>query len=309
MVTPKISSIRIHPLKSGRALDASEAVVEPWGLAGDRRWMLVRPDGRHLSQREDPRLGRFHAAPSPDGGLTVDLVDPLGTLGTPPKPLQVAAPSPEQGRPLVPVRVHSSPTEATEAAPEAHAWFRGLLGEDVRLVHMDDPRRRLADPVYAGPGRPVSFADGYPLLVTTAASLAALNEAIGGDHPEDPEREAKGAAVPMARFRPNLVVDGTGPWAEDGWRRIRVGGPDGVVFRVVKPCERCVMTTTDQETGERRGPEPLRALARHHRLAGALIFGQNLVPEPADGGAPGSGPIGTVRLGDAVEVLETAEGD
>jgi hypothetical protein len=307
MPKPTVSSIHIHPIKSGRALAPAEAAVEPWGLVGDRRWMLVRPDGRHLSQREDPRLARLRALPDADGGLTVDLVGEPASVPAPPAPLRVSAPSPEDGGRLVPVRVHASPVEATEAPPEAHDWFRALLGTDVRLVHLDDPRRRPADPAYAGPDRPVSFADGYPLLVTTTASLAALNAAIGADHPEDPDREGKGAALPMARFRPNLVVDGTEPWAEDGWRRIRIGGPDGVVFRAVKPCDRCVITTVDQATGERRGPEPLRALARHHRIEGDLIFGRNLVPEPALDGAAASrngSLLGTVRVGDEVDVLD-----
>ncbi|WP_404814087.1 MOSC domain-containing protein [Kitasatospora fiedleri] len=116
------------------------------------------------------------------------------------------------------------------------------------------------------------MADGFPLLLTTTASLDELNARIAADHPDDPR---KGAALPMERFRPNLVVSGTAPWAEDGWRRIRVGGLE---FRVAKPCGRCVVTTTDQETGERRGPEPLRALGRHHRFGQKLVFGQNLVP-------------------------------
>lgn len=130
----------------------------------------------------------------------------------------------------------------------------------------------------------MSLADGYPLLVTTVASLDALNALIaGGDHREE-------GPLPMDRFRPNAVVDGVGPWEEDGWRRIAIGE---VAFRVAKPCGRCVVTTTDQSTGE-RGREPLRTLARHRRAGTKLIFGQNLVPEGT----------GTIRVGDPVRVLE-----
>jgi uncharacterized protein YcbX len=156
----------------------------------------------------------------------------------------------------------------------------------------------MIDPEYAQPGESVSMADGYPLLLTTTGSLAELNARIAEDHPDDP---VKGAALPMERFRPNVVVAGTAPWAEDHWRRVRIGALE---FRVVKPCGRCLVTTTDQETGVRRGPEPLRALGRHHRIGQKLVFGQNLIPvRPA--GTDGD-LLGTLAVGDEVEVLETA---
>jgi uncharacterized protein YcbX len=150
---------------------------------------------------------------------------------------------------------------------------------------MDDPAtRRPVDPEYALPGETVSFADGYPLLLTTTASLDALNSLISqGD------RAAEGP-LPMNRFRPSVVVAGTEAWAEDHWSRISIGE---VAFRITKPCARCVVTTTDQDTGE-RGREPLRTLARHRRADGMLLFGQNLVPLSP----------GTIRVGDPVRVLQ-----
>jgi uncharacterized protein YcbX len=156
------------------------------------------------------------------------------------------------------------------------------------LVHLDDPSRgRPVDPEYALPGETVTFADGFPLLLTTTASLDALDSLIArGDH-------AAEGPLPMDRFRPNVVIDGTAPWAKDGWRRIRIGE---VVFRVPKPCGRCLITTTDQRTAE-RGREPLHTLARHRRSGSRVIFGQNLVPENR----------GTLRLGDALTVLEHLE--
>ncbi|MCD0483760.1 MOSC domain-containing protein [Streptacidiphilus sp. ASG 303] len=285
----RLTSLHVHPLKSGRRLSPQSAAVEPWGLAGDRRWMLADPSGRFVSQREHPRLALVRAEPRPDGGLL------LAAPGA--RPLEVAAPSAERGDPTAGVEVWGTPFRAAVAAAEAHAWFSALFGADLRLVHLDDPLARPADPEYA-PGVTVSMADGFPLLLAATASLDALNAAIAADHAGGPDPEA-GAPVPMERFRPNLVVGGTEPWAEDGWRRIRVGE---VVFRVVKPCGRCVITTTDQETGTVRGPEPLRALGRHRRIGRRLLFGQNLVPERPAGQA---GPVlGTVRVGDPVAVLE-----
>jgi uncharacterized protein YcbX len=147
-------------------------------------------------------------------------------------------------------------------------------------VHLDDPTRRQVDPEFSAPGDRVSFADGYPLLLTSMGSLDALNEWLTEDGQP---------AVPMTRFRPSVVVAGPAPWAEDGWRRIRIGQ---VPFRVAKPCGRCVVTTIDQQTAE-RGRQPLAMLGRRRRFGQDLVFGQNLIPDAS----------GTIRIGDPVQVL------
>ncbi|MEV5431675.1 MOSC N-terminal beta barrel domain-containing protein [Streptomyces sp. NPDC052701] len=269
-----LHSVHIHPVKAFRALAPREAVVEPWGLAGDRRWVLIDDGGKVLTQRQQPRLALAAAELLPGGGVR------LSAPGM--EPLTVGVPRPVA---TVPVEIFRDKVEAVPAEDAAaHAWCSAFLGTGVRLVHMDDPAvRRPVDPQYALPGETVSFADGYPLLLTTLASLDALNTLMAqGDH-------AGEGPVPMNRFRPNLVVAGTAAWAEDGWSRIAVGE---VVFRVAKPCGRCVVTTTDQGTAE-RGREPLHTLGRHRRLDGKLVFGQNLVPLAR----------GTVRIGDPVTVL------
>ncbi|MFF3948544.1 MOSC domain-containing protein [Streptomyces sp. NPDC001902] len=272
--TPRLSSLHVHPVKSLGGQRLSEALVEPWGLAGDRRWMLADAAGRCVTQREQPRLALARAESSPGGGLL---------LTAPGMPLlDIDAPGPST---TVPVHIWGDKVEAVPAGDAAAAWFSTYLGTEVTLVHLDDPaRRRPIDPDYARPGETVSFADGFPLLVTTEASLTALNALIAaGDHPGE-------GPLPMDRFRPNAVIAGTGPWAEDTWTRIRIGE---VEFRVVKPCGRCVVTTTDQRTAA-RGREPLRTLARHRRFGGRLVFGQNLVPVRP----------GTLRVGDALLMVE-----
>lgn len=198
------------------------------------------------------------------------------------EPLEIGVPEPGA---TAPVQIWRDKVEAVPAAPEAAKWFGLFLGAPVTLVHLDDPaRRRPVDPEYALPGETVTFADGYPLLLTAAASLEALNSLIAqGDHPHE-------GPLPMDRFRPSVVVEGTPAWAEDGWRRIAIGE---VRFRVAKPCARCLITTTDQRTAE-RGREPLATLARHRRFGGGLVFGQNLIPENR----------GTLRVGDAFTILE-----
>jgi uncharacterized protein len=268
-----LASVHIYPLKGCRAVDLDEAVVEPWGLAGDRRWLLVDVDGQFVSQREHPALARLVVAYGPGADITVSSAGD--------RALSVAAP--HGSAELLKVTVWRSTVLAAAAGPEADAWFSAYLGEPVRLVWQDDPTRRAVNPEYGLDGDVVSFADGYPLHLTTTGSLDQLGRwlADAGDQP-----------VPMNRFRPNVVVSGHEPWAEDRWRRIRIGP---VSFRVAKPCARCVVTTTDQATGE-RGRQPLRMLARHRRFGMNLLFGQNLIPDSP----------GLIRVGDPMEVTEYA---
>ncbi|AQS71031.1 MOSC domain-containing protein [Streptomyces pactum] len=275
MGNARLQSIHVHPVKAFRSLSLREAVVEPWGLTGDRRWMLIDNGGKVVTQRRQPRLALAAAELLPGGGVR------LSAPGR--EPLTV--PVPRAGGPVV-TQLFRDKVEALPAeGGAAHAWCSDFLGADVRLVYLDDPAsRRPVDPEYALPGETVSFADGFPLLLVTTASLDALNSLIAvGEHADE-------GPLPMNRFRPNLVVSGTGPWAEDGWSRIAVGE---VAFRVAKPCGRCVVTTTDQGTAG-RGREPLHSLGRYRSVNGKLVFGQNLVPVGR----------GTVRVGDPVRTVE-----
>ncbi|GGU46458.1 MOSC domain-containing protein [Streptomyces lavendofoliae] len=274
MPTPALHSLHVRPVKSLGGPSPVEAAVEPWGLAGDRRWMLIDAEATVVTQRQQARLASAFAEPAPHGGVR------LSAPGM--EPLTVAAPEPSA---TVTTEIFRKRVEAVPAGTAADEWFRTYLGDDVRLVHLDDPaRRRPIDPEFALPGETVNFADGYPVLATTLSSLDALNSLIAqGDHPDE-------GPLPMDRFRPTVVVGGTAPWDEDGWRRLAIGE---VTFRVAKPCARCVVTTTDQRTGH-RGKEPLRTLARHRLTDRKMLFGQNLIPERT----------GTLRVGDPVEILD-----
>jgi len=282
--SPGLASIHIYPLKGGRAIDLDESAVEPWGLAGDRRWLVVDDAGRFVSQREEPALARVivRYAPvirAPGASLLTTGLITLSAAGHP--SLDVRAPSAGAGAEMIWVTIWRSKVCATAAGPDADGWLSRLLDRPVRLVYLDDPTRREVDQEYGTPHDRVSFADGYPLLLTTAGSLEELNRwlAENGDPP-----------VPMNRFRPNVVAEGTAPWAEDRWRRIRIGT---VTFRVAKPCGRCQVTTIDQTTGQ-RGRQPLKMLGRRRRFGQALVFGQNMIPD-----APG-----IIRVGDRIRVLE-----
>jgi uncharacterized protein len=268
----RLASIHIYPMKAARAADLDEARVEPWGLAGDRRWLLVDEDGRFISQREEPSLARVVVTCGP----CHILVSTEGRTG-----LVIA--QPPAGAALLKVSVWRSTLLAAAAGPEPDAWFSAYLGRPARLVYLDDPTRRPVDPEFGRDTDVVSFADGYPLLLTSAGSLGELGDWLAAD----------GASpVPMTRFRPSVVVTGAPPWAEDRWRRVRIGP---VPFRVAKPCGRCVVTTTDQVTGE-RGRQPLKMLGRRRRFGQELVFGQNLIPDSG----------GVIRVGDPVEILAAA---
>lgn len=269
-----IQELHVHPVKSLSGASPDEAAVEPWGLSGDRRWALVDSGGTVITQRQQPRLALATARPLAGGGFAVSA----------PGMAELVVEVPEPGAPE-PVLLFGKKVETVFAARGAADWFSAYLGVPARLVHLDDPAvRRPVDPEYALPGETVSLADAYPVLLTTLASLDALNSLIArGERPQE-------GPLPMNRFRPNLVVSGAEAWAEDGWRRIEIGD---AVFRGVRECGRCVVTTTDQRTAE-RGKEPLLSLARHRRIGTSLAFGRQLVPVRP----------GTVRVGDEVRVVE-----
>ncbi|MFJ7156327.1 MOSC domain-containing protein [Streptomyces sp. NPDC101118] len=268
----KVQALHVHPVKSVAGTAPDEVAVEPWGLSGDRRWALIDDDDKVITQREQPRLALAHATPLGGGGFSVSA----------PGRVTLAVEVPEADG-LTPFTLFGKKVEGVLGPAAAHAWFSDYLGTPARLVHLDEPsHRRPVDPEFALPGETVSLADGYPLLIATLASLEALNALIAaGDRPEE-------GPLPMDRFRPNVVVSGAEPWAEDAWGRLTIGD---VEFRVARNCGRCVVTTTDQRTAE-RGKEPLRTLARHRRDGKRLIFGQLLVPVT----------LGTLRVGDEVRV-------
>jgi uncharacterized protein YcbX len=260
----RITALYTHPVKGGHRLEHESAVVEPWGLAGDRRWMIVDDDGVGITQRDDPRLTQLRVRPQPGGLL-------LTAVGHP----DLFVPEPVD-QPDEFVRVFRSHEKAPARIAESR-WTTEFLGRSARLAWQADPTGRTI-PELARDDDRVSLADGYPLLLANTASLDAVNDWLV---------EAGDDAIPMTRFRPNVVVSGAPAWAEDDWlgRRLRIGE---VTFRAAKSCARCVVTTIDQETGERTG-QPLKMLARHRRYDGALLFAINLIPDR---------PLGVLRVGD-----------
>lgn len=260
-----LNALYRYPVKSLRGDVFAELTVDARGFAGDRRWMVVDADGRFLTQRQQPRMCLVDAALDDAGRLT------LQAPGMPP-----ATQGPSTGR-RQQVVVWRDRVEAEAGDPAVDAWLSEFLGVHCRLVRMPDDSVRPVDPDYAGPGHRVGFADGFPFLLISEASLGDLNARL--------ERP-----LPMERFRPNLVVAGCEAFAEDHWRRIRIGD---LVLDVVKPCSRCIIPTIDIATGE-RDAEPLRTLLTYRQRDNRILFGQNLVHQGA----------GVLRRGMPVEVIE-----
>jgi uncharacterized protein YcbX len=195
------------------------------------------------------------------------------------------------------VQVWSSKVRAAVYVDEVNEFFSDALGTKVRLVTMTEALRPVNYWYRIHKGDNVSFADAYPFLLAGQASLDELNRRIAENGSNGDAREPRAARqVPMNRFRPNLVVEGSEPFEEDTWKEIRIGS---TVFHVVKPCARCPIPTIDQETGERHSSEPTRTLAtfRTVRRAGKnkILFGQNLIADEEGG---------TLHVGDEVQVLE-----
>lgn len=255
-----LSRIIVYPVKSLGGVELGSAAIDEFGLRHDRRWMVVDEHGRFQTQRWRPRMALARAAID---GEEVRLI----AAGMPDLPL---APG---GGASAAVAVWDDICVAEGCGAEADVWMSRFLGEACRVVYMPassrrPTRRRREESL----GR-VGFADAYPFLLVSEASLAALNERLA-------------APVPMNRFRPNLVVGGVAPHGEDSWSRGAIGG---VPFVVTKQCERCVLTTIDQDTGV-GGREPLRTLASYRTHARHVLFGVYLAHSAC----------GTVGVGDSV---------
>jgi len=263
----KLAAVRIHPIKSCSGIAVDSARVGRRGLDGDRRYMLVDAGGRFLSQREHPEMARI-AVEQAHSGLRVTAPGmPVLTL-----------PDVLNSTTDVEVSIWRDRVDAGLGDDSAHAWFSEALALPCRLVYMDDRHRRPVSPTHGQPGDEVSFADGAPILLTTVESLEALNQELP-------------APITMDRFRPNLVIEGAGPFAEDGWKRIRIGT---VELEIAWPCARCILTTVDPTTGIRdEAGEPLATLRRVRSSPIGPLFGQNVIPRT----------FGVVRVGDSVEVM------
>ena len=259
-----VSQLHVYPVKGLKGIALDSAFATPRGLAHDRRFMVVGPDGVFLTQRDRPRMAT----------VWTDIAGDELRLAAPDLD-EIAVPlEPADGEPLR-VVVWNNTCRAIAPSASADRWLTAALGLPCRLAYMPDSTRRLSNPRHGGPDQLVGFADGYAFLVVSEASLADLNGRLA-------------RPVPMDRFRPNIVVEGAAPFAEDGWGKFAAGA---AVLRMAKPCGRCQVVTTDQSTGEVTGPEPLSTLAGYRDSPEfGVRFGMNAVTVRT----------GEIRVGEAI---------
>ena len=246
-----VSTLTYYPIKACRGFEVPASNIQRMGLEHDRRMMVVTPEGEFLTQREYPRLA--WVTPSLKNEALILSAPTYGSI-------QIGIQS--SGTPTQVEVWSSTGVDAIDQGDEAAAWFSDWLGTSVRLVHIADGFKRKLNSNYAiNADDHTGFADGYPILIISEESLQDLNSRLD-------------SALPMNRFRPNLVVKGCDPFAEDTWKRIRIGK---VEMALVKPCPRCVVTTIDKETLA-KSKEPLKTLSgyRNHELG--AIFGMNTIP-------------------------------
>lgn len=248
----QVTGLNIYPVKSCRGIAVKQARLTETGFEHDREWLVITPEGRFLTQRERPQLAQVETAI--DGDRLV-LRKPNGTDLS--LPLNLTGPERE-------VTIWRDKAAAFDAGEDAATWLTEHLGKPARLVRFDKRHKRASDTKWTGDVEALNqFSDGYPWLLISQGSLDELNRRM-----EKP--------LPMNRFRPNIVVDGLPPFGEDSVDEFVAGA---VRLKVVKPCDRCVVTTTDQITGERTSDEPLRALKefRFDKNLRGVLFGQNMI--------------------------------
>ena len=270
MATPLfLSELYIYPVKSLGGIRLTEAEVTPRGLRHDRRWLIVNERNQFMTQRKTAAMAHLKVAPAYNGFLLSHQQRPdllplfVPFEATPEKTLFVT--------------IWDDMVFAWRARPECDEWLSEALGQPCKLVYMSDMVRRDVEPELNPEGQLVSFADAYPYLLIGEGSLQELNARLA-------------EPVGMDRFRPNLVYNGGGPFAEDGWGQFAIGD---VAFRAVRACGRCVLTTINQHTAQKHAlGEPLRTLATYRTQEGNVLFGQHVT----------TASLGSIRVGDAIQV-------
>jgi uncharacterized protein len=244
-----LSEINIYPVKSLGGISLTSAIIEERGLQYDRRWMLVDENNQFMTQRKIHKMALIKMQISA-AYLQASMVN-MPDLRIPFAP---------QTSERITVTIWDDTCQAVVVSKEVNEWFSEALQIPCRLVYMPDDSIRPVDHTYAKNNEFVSFADAYPFLLIGQASLEDLNQRLS-------------QAVPMNRFRPNLVATTSIPFEEDQWKSIRIGE---TLFHLLKPCARCVLTTIDQQTGM-AGKEPLKTLSSYRTTNNKVLFGQNLI--------------------------------
>jgi uncharacterized protein len=274
-----VSELWIYPIKSCQGIQLTTAEVTPKGFLWDREMMVVSPKGKFLTQRQFPQLAKVQIKLF-DDSLTLSVVD---------RSLESLTFTPSLQGEEIEVEIWSDRTRAIDQGDLVARWFHQVLeldsSKECRLVRQSPQYERKINSVTTKKAL-VSFADGYPCLLTTTASLTELNRRIMETY------EDSAPLVSMDRFRSNIVVETEFPFEEDDWKTIQIGE---IQFAVVKPCSRCIIPTIDQQTGDRNKlKEPLRTLGTFRQFGEqGVMFGENMIPEG----------LGKVAVGDRLKIV------
>jgi uncharacterized protein YcbX len=262
-----LNGIFVYPVKSLAGISANSWPVTERGFQYDRKWMIIDNDRQFLSQRKLPKMALIKTA----------LTDNHLILSAPAMENLLLPLEPVDGQ-IISSTIWHDQCDARGISAEADQWLSDFLQQHCRLVYLPDETVRAVDPTYSKPGDKVAFSDGFPFLIISENSLAALNNEMQLN-------------LPMSRFRPNLVISGCSAYEEDSWREISIGAID---FRLPKPCSRCSVPTIDPETAE-TGKEPLLTLSRTRKWQNKVYFGQNALHDQC----------GRLTIGDAVHIKST----
>jgi len=260
-----VSELAIYPVKSLRQIPLPKATVGPFGLISDRRWMVVDNKGNMITQRQQPRMCLIQPTLL-EGNLllTAESMDEL--ILTPASQQQIRQ-----------VKIWGDTCNGIDCGNAVAQWLSEFLHIECRLVSFPEDELRQVDLTYAKPGDHTAFSDGFPILLTSQASLDDLNQRLQ-------------SPIPMSRFRPNLVISGCEPYAEDSWRQIQI---NNLTLRIVKPCSRCVIPSIDVATGD-KGVEPTRTLLDYRQRDHKIFFGQNVI----------TNGTGEIQVGMPVKILD-----
>ena len=282
-----VSELCVYPLKSCQGISIKQAEVRSQGFLGDRNMMLVSSKGKFLTQRQYPQLAK----------VQVKIVEQNIILRVEDESLPPLTFTPNLTGAIIEVEIWRDRLMAIDQGDEVAQWFHRLLNLDLtkacRLVRQSPKHIRLLDKKYPNDNdQPISFADNYPIMLTNTASLEELNQRIVEIHQQQKQ------AIPMNRFRPNIVVDTTEPFIEDNWSLIQIGD---IRFTVKKPSSRCIITTIDQKQGTKNQlKEPLNTLGTFRQLSEqGVMFGENMIPQNE----------GIIQVGDRLQVLKTRDHD
>jgi uncharacterized protein YcbX len=274
---PTLAGIFTYPIKSCAAIGHPTVDLDTFGLQGDRRWMIVDAEGVLITQRETPALALVHPT-----------LDAQSLRLTAPSMPEITIPLTQEARPLRTVKVWEDTVIADDEGDPVGTWLSDYLHQTARLVKVGAKFDRPVSTKYATRPTQTTFTDGFPILVVTTASLDDLNQRL---------LERGADPIPMSRFRPNLIIEGGTPFAEDTWHTIEIGS---VTLDIIKPCARCVMTTVDQATGTVPDhTEPLATLNTFRKQDGKVMFAQNAIHR-----APGQ-----LSIGDSVIIREFAHAE